>query len=216
MRLPFPTSSGGQPIVPVPLPASVNDLRNRLEKGISNRYINDRDQGLTRYGEQAGEMLEWLLALQRPDFARRFEDPTASPDRLQFKRDANDMDKPLNVYPQQILLLAALDPNVARMLGLYWVDRYDVANGPKRDAAYDYMVVGRWLNNQKRCGVLFNLGTAESALPASPISLTGEQLAGYTGNGATLLGRWGCAGETQGETRPPNRCSTTCTVMATT
>ena len=45
----------------------------------------------------------------------------------------------LEIYPLQQVLAASLDHNLARLLGLYWLDDTAV-----RGEAYDFMIVGRW------------------------------------------------------------------------
>lgn len=56
----------------------------------------------------------------------------------------------LRISTMDLILLASVDPYIARMLGLYWVDTY-----AKDGEVYDYKIVGYWpkgtLWNLKRC-----------------------------------------------------------------
>jgi hypothetical protein len=164
------------------LPAlSTSELLSRLESGLKNRYARDRAQAESRYSGQLQDMLEWLAGLQDPaGSSLGFEDISAPPHLLRLKRDPK---VPLQgVRPQSILLLAALDPNIARLLGLYWVDRFDEPGGPTKDTAYDFMVLGKW-KNTSLCGVLFNLGANESEPPPAAAGLYGKQIDGYFWSG---------------------------------
>jgi len=55
--------------------------------------------------------------------------------------------KVIQLQPLQMVLLSSLDPGVAQMLGLYYINlpvEEDVATGVEKDRAYDYKVVGCW------------------------------------------------------------------------
>ena len=96
----------------------------------------------------------------------RFGRAEAGPDRLKIATSTDpQVEFYQETYPQALLLLAALDPNLARLLSLYWVDAYDGGRqGPKKDAAFDYKVVGHW-SHHTLCGLLFDLGGRESDPP---------------------------------------------------
>jgi hypothetical protein len=96
------------------------------------------------------------------------------------------------VHPQSLLLLAAIDPGVARMLGLYYMDPPAAAgasNGPLPNTAYDYKVEGYWTGTATPddlwiCwGVL--LGTPPAVPVATGLAVTGRSVgAGLVGGGA--------------------------------
>ena len=168
------------------LPKTVNEMISRLEAGLSNRYAADKGVAESRYSSKAKDMLDWLQALQRPAASPiQFEEPTDPPDLLRFLsepfKSTKQTQQVQRIRPQSILLFAALDPNVARMLGLYWVDQYDTPsdpNRPKADTSYDYKVIGKWKQEQ-RCGLLLALGGEISGLPEPSTNLAGRQLQGH-------------------------------------
>ena len=173
----------GDPIKTLSLPTSPIEMLERL-KGIGNRYIPDpmpdTREIIARYSNQVESLFLWLQALQNPAGSSLiFEDPTLTsdntPDKLRLKGD--DTAQLNGVKPQSILLLASLDPNIALMLGLYWVDRDDSDDGPKPDEAYDYKIVGKW--DPVREGLLLNFGATESQLPLPPINFEMKQPTAY-------------------------------------
>jgi hypothetical protein len=89
----------------------------------------------------------------------------------------------LNLSLMQELLLLALDPYFARVLGLYFVDD-QVAPG----VSYDYFLIGFWGNTPAQAQVLF-----PGLAPAAPLARGSAQFDGMTiqpGNGNTSLWRW--------------------------
>ena len=98
-------------------------------------------------------------------------------------------DSPLQeLRPQSILLLAALDPNIARLLSLYWVDRFGTPNGPEQRQPYDYKVVGHWAG-RSLCGLAPAIGRETAPLPAVGLPASGEQLEGIRWQGQNPVGR---------------------------
>ena len=202
--------SWGQPIAQLPLINSVGQGLARLEAGLQNRYARDRDQAVQRYSPELEALIKWLTLLQnRTDTA--FVNPGDSPEQLRLP--ALDADSPLqSIRPQAMLLLAALDPNIARFLSLYWVDKYGGSNSPEVGLSYDYKVEGQWQSARAGCGLVFGLGTRESALPFidKPPSvdklLKGDQLPGLRWRDKTPLGRvglrWPRPKEGQGAVQP--------------
>ena len=143
-------------------------LRRRLEEGLRNYYASSRWVAIQRYRQRLPEMIRWQQLLQDPqaeEWAASGE-PRPAPDRLKIATSTDSqVDFYQETFPQALLLLAALDPNLARLLSLYWVDAYDGGRqGPKKDAASDYKVVGHW-SDRTLCGLLFDLGGRESDSP---------------------------------------------------
>lgn len=177
------------PIVKLPLPKSVDQALARLEAGLRNRYAPDRDSAVQRYKPELGQLLKWLTLLQNPT-SSVFLNPGAPPDQLRLS--APDAKNPLqSVQPQSILLLAALDPNIARFLSLYWVDAYGARSGPQPGTNYDYKIEGKWRDRAVDCGMVFGLGAQESGLPLIGKPLEGDQLPGLRWRGKEPLGRVG-------------------------
>ncbi len=89
----------------------------------------------------------------------------------------------LNISVMQQLLLLALDPYFARVLGLYFVDNH-VSPGD----LYDYAVVGYWGATSCQNSVIY-----PGLAPAAPLargSVTFEGLTITPGSGNTSLWRW--------------------------
>ena len=196
----------GQPIAELPLLRSVEEALKRLETDLQNRYApTGRQLAVQRYERELGALLKWLNLLQNPTSAA-FANPGARPDQLQLT--TLKVDSPLqSIHPQAMLLLSALDPNIARFLSLYWVDQYSAANAPPQPGrAYDYKVLGGWEDHNVGCGLVFGLGAKESALPFVDEPLEGDQLPGLRWQGKTPLGRvglrWPRPKEGQGAVQP--------------
>ena len=141
-------------------------LRERFEPKLRNCFASTRDAALARYRERLPEIIHWQQALQNPQ-SSIFTDPAEPrPDQLKVATSA-DQQRGFyqETFPQSLLLLAALDPNIARLLGLYWADAYGRGpDPPEPDISFDYRVLGHW-PNLRLCGLLFDLGAAESGLP---------------------------------------------------
>jgi hypothetical protein len=179
----------GTPIKALPLLRDIGEGLNRLETDLRNRYAPDRRSAIPRYRAELGELIRWLDLLQDPT-SLSFANPGALPDRLRLP--SPDADSPLqSIQPQAMLLLAALDPNIARFLSLYWVDQYGASNGPEPRSSYDYKVVGRWRGRRVGCGLVFGLGVEEADLPSVDAPLEGNQLPGLRWQDKDPLGRVG-------------------------
>ena len=195
----------GQPIAQLPLLRSVDEALKRLETDLQNRYApTGREPAVQRYKRELGALLKWLNLLQNPTSAA-FANPGARPDQLRLT--ALKVDSPLqSIHPQAMLLLSALDPNIARFLSLYWVDQYSANDPPQPGRAYDYKVVGGSEDYNVGCGLVFGLGAKESALPFIDKLLEGDQLPGLRWQGKTPLGRvglrWSRPKEGQGAVQP--------------
>jgi hypothetical protein len=178
----------GDPVAKLPLLSKPTDAFKRLEAKLHNRYADDADAAKARYEPQLKELLTWQQLLQNPN-SDKFSNPGAPPDQLRLRLAGDDA--PLQeLQPQSILLLAALDPNIARFLSLYWVDTYDSPSGPKPGKAYDYKVVGKWLDGI-RCGLIFNLGVEKAPLPPVKKPVEADQLPGLRWRDREPLGRVG-------------------------
>jgi hypothetical protein len=166
----------GQAIAELPLIKSVNEGLARLESTLKNRYATDRTRAVQRYSSQLQGLIDWLQLLQRHVSA---PPPGAVVPPNELRLPATDPTSPLDsIRPQGILLLSALDPNIARFLSLYWVDQFGGTNGVQRGSAYDYKVAGGWSNAEVGCGMIFGLGVKEANLPSVDTPLEGGQLAG--------------------------------------
>ena len=175
------------PIAELPLVKTSKEALARLEQTLNNRYAASREKAHQRYGVGLPELITWLWMLQEPADAP-FVDPDRPPHQLQLKPDRER--HPLkSVYPQSLLLLAALDPNIARFLSLYWVDAFDRPGGPEPDTPYDYKVEGLWTDREVRCGLLFGLGVEEAPHPWVDKPVTGRQAPGVRWKGSDPLGR---------------------------
>ena len=106
-----------------------------------------------------------------------------------------------------MLLLASLDPNIARFLSLYWVDAYGAPNGPQARTVYDYKVEGQWLDQEVGCGLVFGLGAGEARLPFVGRPLVGNQLPGlrWQGRESSRPGRLAVASPERRPGRGPAR-----------
>ena len=186
----------GPPVATLPLVADAEAAKSRLEPGLANRYAADISTAVQRYTPELPALVDWLWLLQTPH-ANAFANPGAPPDQLRLRH--TDPDAPVReLAPQSILLLSALDPNIARFLSLYWVDADGAPGGPSPGEGYDYKVVGSWLTHQS-CGVLFNVGGAEAALPSAVGTVAAEQLPGLRWVGTDPRGRVGVGWPRPGE-----------------
>ncbi|MEW5922823.1 MAG: hypothetical protein AB1746_02435, partial [Candidatus Zixiibacteriota bacterium] len=59
--------------------------------------------------------------------------------------DTTDQAPEIDIPAYDLLLMQSLDVDVAKILGLYWVDRHI-----DEDKYYDYKIVGDWTNSQER------------------------------------------------------------------
>lgn len=188
------TESWGAPLVTLPMlgPASTPaDALARLPVALRNRFAASRGAAVARYEPGLPALLEMLGRCRKP--------LAEQPDL-----DADADGAPLrSLAPQAALLLAALDPNIARFLGLYWVDE-TAAPG-----SHDYRVEGDWPDGSVS-GMQFAVGA--NAVPAPQVlQVRGKQSPGSRFRGSEPRGRvalgWrrpGCSAA-----RRP-RCSTTC------
>jgi hypothetical protein len=177
-------------IIELPLLASVDKALDRLEVDLSNRYAANRELAVQRYEPELEALIKWLNLLQKPS-SDAFANPGVSPDQLQLPAPP-EANSPLPcIRPQAMLLLAALDPNIARFLSLYWVDQYVAGKDPQPGERYDYKVEGQWKDAVVGCGLLFGLGAKEASLPSLDTPLEGDQLPGLRWQGKDPCGRVG-------------------------
>jgi hypothetical protein len=188
-----------------------NTMLRRGEGDIANYYVSNEADFSDKYEGTADRIFTWLrrmLELAQPD---HFRNPMAAPHlREVFASTPNGVTAALNL--QSAFLLAALDPNVARLMSLYYVDAFNKpevkgVTAPTRTAFYDYKIEGYW-QNETLYGLLLNLGGAPLDVltggefptedPDEPIptpSLTGDfdgvQLPGLRWEGSEPRGRVG-------------------------
>jgi hypothetical protein len=187
----------GRPVKDLPLlaPAASGQiatiLADRLGHDVRNFHAADLDAARERYGPGLPELLHWLAALVHGDPTRidaRDQGAPASRRRAVPRRRGSALGA---VYPQSMLLLAALDANVARLLSLGWVDRFGAAGqDPVRGRAYDYKVVGRWREGE-RCGLCLGLGASVSGRPRVDPDVDAVVLPGVRWQGTDPLRRVG-------------------------
>ena len=170
----------GSPIAKLSLPTNVDAALKRLEPRLRNRYASSQQDAQKKYGSETAHLIDRLKQLQSPD-AATFVDPNVTPDQLRMRLNddpATPLDTPLNdLQPQSILLLSALDPNIARMLSLYWVDRFRRFGDPAPNQSYDYKVEARWGNTQY-CALALDVGDTVAELPVVGTPGKPEQLPG--------------------------------------
>jgi hypothetical protein len=177
----------------LPLPDKHDDVIKLLEPELKNYYASSRDAAKIRYDSTASEIVEWRGRLLAPTDSV-FENPQSAPHLLKVK--SGDEKPSTATYPQSLFFLAALDPNIARMMCLYWVDAYEPATPallapPNKNAFYDYKVEGDWKDGDGRCGLLLNLGPPAAQLPSMQGKLTGKQLDGVRWIESQMRGRLG-------------------------
>jgi hypothetical protein len=150
-----------------PAPEDAENLvREVLGPDTRNRYAASLEDAVKRYGKGARDLLRWQAALLDGTGGGVIENPEEADPRARVTRPRSGKPVLQLVRPQAILLLAALDPNIARLLRLAWVDR-DVKLRPAdaKDApVYDYKVVGVWANAEL-CGVALEVGRAVADVP---------------------------------------------------
>ena len=170
-------ASWGVPIAQLPLPANASQALALLGTDLRNFYAADANAAVRRYERRASDMVAWLQLLQSPG-SNVFLNPGQPPPLLRMGADQGTGVSAV-VQPQSVLLLAALDPNIARMLCLYWTDRFTAVGEPRRGTTYDYKVEGAWKNGDTRDGLLFDVGGADAELPSIAPELKGRQFPGY-------------------------------------
>ena len=180
----------GDYLVDLFLPYSTNMALERLEADIRNRFVSDRNEARQKYQDKLPELLNWLELLGEPSDSA-FTNPGESPDRLTIRYTEGKPHR--EIRPQSMLLLAALDPNIARFLGLYWVDIDNHTGGPSDGNSYDYKVVGDW-GDLTLSGLVLGVGSEKAESPVVQGSVSGEQLRGLRWRGRDPLGgigiRW--------------------------
>ena len=142
------------------------NLFNRISITTRNFYIkslNDR----VRYEKIAKQYEGLMTIMQSPSeeyFQKNkdYQSISAIPfEKLNIK-STNSTSSSLNAY--NLFLIGCIDPNIARLAGLYFVD----TTAKDLDVLYDYKVEAKYNNNyyQKTlCGVILNVGGKYSELP---------------------------------------------------
>jgi hypothetical protein len=159
-------------------PGQATEGRNRFEPDLKNYYARDQEAARRKYLPHVGRLLEWL------------ESVTDVPAPLKITRQSIPDDGEMrgaNIGVLSTLMLASLDPNVARILSLYWVD-------PKANA-FDYKVRGIWTNTTIE-GLALGVGAQAAPLPpAVPPSLAEDmirfcwQMPGFSWRNLQPMGR---------------------------
>ncbi len=157
-----------------------NDLNNqllfkRISPETKNFYLsNDLERG--KYETTAKKYAGLMSAIRNPSEQNFLLDGFSSindipPDKLILKPKDGSQAK-LNAW--NLLMFGSLDPNNARMLGLYFVD----SSVESEDEIYDYKVEADYLIQGKKiriCGVVQNVGGKYSYVPIINNPLTAIQ-----------------------------------------
>ena len=172
-----------------------NYLSDLLPNSLTNRFYSDSD----KYKIKIKEILLGLRDLLYPDDS--FINPNEYPEiqetlqrrlidhlldlvrqrplheRIQYFK--GDTKKPsIHLKPWHEIFLAALDPNIALMLGLMYIDE-DVES----EKSYDYLVRAKWEDGitgliKEYCAIYYNLGGSPSEEVSSPYISNYEILRG--------------------------------------
>lgn len=152
-----------------------NKLFDRLPRNVRNYYVKtdaDRD----KYKNQAGAYRGLMNAFFNPTNSLFLSDinyPSIAdipPDKLIFKSNNGNTTK-INAW--NLLMMGSTDPNNARLLGLYFVDKS--ASGE----IYDYKIETNYFIKNKPvtiCGVVEGIGGAYTSLPILKPALTAIQM----------------------------------------
>lgn len=157
-----------------------NDINNqtlfkRINPETKNFYLsNDSERG--KYETTAKKYAGLMSAVRNPSEEYFLLDGFSSindipPDKLILKPKEGNKAK-LNAW--NLLMFGSLDPNNARMLGLYFVD----SSVESEDEIYDYKVEADYLIQGKKiriCGVVQNVGGKYSYVPILNNPLTAIQ-----------------------------------------
>jgi hypothetical protein len=163
-------------------------LRSRLGGEVRNHYVGDLDDAERRYA-RLPELLSWLHALVEGD-PGRIANPGARPD-LRTAKPTKAGGPLAAVHVQAMLLVAALDPNLAAVLSLGWADPFlDPPLDPQEGGTYDYKVTGHW-EDRELCGLVLGLGSEEAPLPRMREAVTCSLLPGVRWTGTDPLRRVG-------------------------
>ena len=123
---------------------SIKDMAGGLEADLNERNIPER---LKQEFELNGIFFSENATITKEDGKWTITDNSKE---YVVKKIGNELHadaKVIQLQPMQMVLLSSLDPGVAQMLGLYYINlpvEEDVATGVEKDRAYDYKVVGCW------------------------------------------------------------------------
>ncbi len=141
-----------------------------------SRNATQRNSAKTHYKNSAIELLrlfDWLKNPGDPSVGEVFENPGADLANLQF---ISRNDKPFNnLKPIGLITMAAQDPNLATMLGLYFVDK--TMNSLKR---YDYKVECTYSGKPSLCGIVMDLGNEMYSSVPSQTPVFAKESSGKT------------------------------------
>jgi hypothetical protein len=153
------------------------DINSRISPEVVNYYCpngSSRD----KYVRLAPQLLAILGVIKNPSI-QYFSVPDGfqninqvPPDQLNFKT-TNNANTVVNAW--NLLMLESIDPNVARMLGLYYVDK----KVETQEEIYDYKIEASYSFNLKRetlCGVVQSVGGRYTTQPMLQPSLSGLQI----------------------------------------
>lgn len=180
----YDSSLWGDPIIHLPLATDEGQAIKRLggsNEKLSNRYTSSVSDARDYYGKEnrAKHLVDWVTELQS----------TSEPSEYSKKLTDDDESPVSELKLQSILLLSAIDPNIARMLSLYWVDQFSSANSPQQDQIYDYKVVGDWGNGTIVSGLALNIGGEDTPVSVDLSEPSSIQLNGINWNNNTPEGR---------------------------
>ncbi len=150
-------------------------LISRISDTTQNFYIKNKSD-FNRYRETARQyegLLASFLELKRETFRPNplFQSLQSTPfDQLQIQPKDDNADA---VNAWNLLVFGSIDPNIARMLGLYYVDTKITGPG----SVFDYKVEAFYKNaffKNSICGVAVNVGEQYAEIPkiGTPLTLT--------------------------------------------
>ncbi len=151
-------------------PNQHEDALDRLENGLHNRYAKSRSTAVEKYAPHIGEILvnQILIVGNNTDAQIPASD---------FTDDCPQGIEVGNLSARNLLLTGASDPNLAKIMGLYWVDQFTTKRGPSDKQIYDYKVEGLY-KDKPVCGLVLTVGKDFAPLPQTPNLEAAVQLPG--------------------------------------
>ncbi len=126
--------------------------------------IIDRLKAIQRYRNNIKNYKDLLRALQHGNsYSVKKNSITGEDEATKLKRDWNRV--------LSILFLSISDPNIARILGLYFVDDAKINNATK----YDYRIEAVYTATNIDCACLYNIGKEYDPLPVVKASSTSSE-----------------------------------------
>lgn len=132
---------------------SIKDMAGVLEADLNELNIPER---LKQEFELNGIFFSENATITKEDSKWTITDNSNESVVMKIGNELHAAAKVIQLQPLQMVLLSSLDPGVAQMLGLYYINlpvEEDAATGVEKDRAYDYKVVGSW--TKMGCGRMY-------------------------------------------------------------